>query len=158
MEKIAIKSKVGDVLINPDTIITFPKGILGFPNHKHYVLLDPENQTPLKILQSTDDPGLAFIVANPMDVKPDYEIELFDNDMEEIKLTEDNVSALVYLVIITIPTEVARMTANLKGPLIINSESRLAKQLVLDSKKYDLKYHLMPQYRDLNEEEPEDED
>ena len=85
MEKMVINSKVGTIEVDPKTVIHFPKGILGFPELKDYVILDPDEQSPLKILQCTEIEHLAFIITNHLIFKPDYKIRLFEQDMEEVK-------------------------------------------------------------------------
>ncbi|MDD3500922.1 MAG: flagellar assembly protein FliW, partial [Candidatus Cloacimonetes bacterium] len=47
------------------------------------------------------------------------------------------------LVIVTVPKDPAKMTANLKGPILINTKNRLAKQLVIDNNDYSIKYRLL---------------
>lgn len=139
-----IESKFGKVEIDPETIIKFERGILGFPEYKRYVVLDPDASSPLKLLQCIDNASLAFIVTNPSFWKPDYEIQIFKHDLEDIEATEADVDAIAYFVIVTIPANPKKMTANLKGPLLINSVKKAGKQLVLDSQKYSLKYRLIP--------------
>jgi flagellar assembly factor FliW len=47
-------------------------------------------------------------------------------------------------VIVTIPPgEPENMTANLLGPLVVNTQTRLARQLVLDERRYSHRYPIL---------------
>jgi len=136
-------TRFGHVEVDESKIIHFKRGILGFPNHKEYALLDPNTNSPLKWLQSIDEPALAFVITEPSLFISDYKIDVFRNDLEELET--ETVENLVHFVIVTVPSDPSRMTANLKGPLLINLDNYLAKQLVLDDPNYELKYRLLPE-------------
>jgi flagellar assembly factor FliW len=132
----------GEIEINDDTVITFPSGILGFPNYKQYAIIDVDEGSPLKWLQSLEEPSLAFVVTDPNLFVDSYAVEAYRKDLEDIQVTEAQ-DALV-LVIVTVPSDPAQMTANLKGPVLINTRNKMAKQLVIDNPDYDIKYRLLP--------------
>ncbi len=137
-----IKTKrFGDIEIDPKTSIHFPSGILGFPRFRDYVLLDPNAKSPLKWLQSVDEPNLAFVVTDPLIFKPDYEIRVFPSDLEELKVEDP--TTVVQLVVVNVPRDPSKMTANLRGPLLINTANHLARQIVLDDPDYDIKFRLL---------------
>ncbi len=137
-----IKTKrFGEIEIDPKTKITFPSGILGFAGYKDYVLIDSNKKSPLKWLQSMESPDLAFVVTDPLIFKPDYQIRLYKADLEEIEV--DDPTRVAQLVIVTVPKDPSKMTANLKGPLLINTVNNLGKQVVLDHPDYDLKFRLL---------------
>ncbi len=133
--------RFGEIEIDPKTKITFPSGLLGFSGYKDFVLIDANKKSPLKWLQSMDSPDLAFVVTDPLIFKPDYQIRLYRSDLEEIKVSDP--TRVAQLVIVTVPKDPAKMTANMKGPLLINTENNLGKQVVLDHPDYDLKYRLL---------------
>ncbi len=145
MKKIKIKSRLGEIEIDPQTTIIFERGILGFPDLKKYVLIDLDPSSPLKLLQSLEDETIGFVVTNPIIFKPDYGIKIKRNDLEEIGIT--NPKQILSLVIVHVPKNPEEMTANLKGPIIINSKLRKGKQLVLDQTDYELKYRLLPKMK-----------
>ncbi|PID28167.1 MAG: flagellar assembly protein FliW [Candidatus Cloacimonadota bacterium] len=139
-----VKTKrFGDVEYDPKTAIVFPKGILGFPKEKRFVLLDPNKKSPLKWLQSLDRPDLAFVITDPLIFKPEYEIKAFKSDLEELEA--EDFTHITQFVIVTVPHDPSKMTANLKGPLLVNLENNLAKQLVLDDNSLSLKFRLIPE-------------
>lgn len=132
-------SRFGTVEISDDKIITFPEGILGFESIKEYFLVDHSTESPLRWLQAVQEPDLAFVVLDPMLVHPEYQVAVHGSDMEQLKAAD--VKELVILSILTIPPgQPEQMTANLKGPLVINVENRLAKQVVLYDTAYPTRY------------------
>ncbi|HOD53991.1 MAG TPA: flagellar assembly protein FliW [Candidatus Cloacimonadota bacterium] len=137
----AYTTRFGEIEISEETIISFPNGILGFPDQTNYALINTDDNSPLKWLQSLEDPTLAFVVTNPNLFKPDYMVDAYRKDLADINV-QDAEDVLV-LVIVTVPKDPSKMTANLKGPILINTQNRLAKQLVIDNNDYEIKYRLL---------------
>jgi len=132
----------GEIEIKDETIISFPAGILGFPNYTKYALIDVDENSPLKWLQSVEEPSLNFVVTDPNLFRPDYSIDAWKKDLEDIQGTK--AEDIIVLVLVTVPTDPSKMTANLKGPILINTSNNLAKQLIVDNPDYDIKYRLLP--------------
>jgi len=135
-------TRFGSIEVDEDKIITFTKGILGFPDDKRYALLPHKKNSPFLWLQSIDSPDLAFVVMDPGFIKSDYTFEIPDEIEKELKInTPEEVDTLV---IITIRSDSngkkIKMSANLLGPIVINVEKRLAAQIVLDPKKFPVRY------------------
>jgi flagellar assembly factor FliW len=121
--------------------ISFPLGLLGFEPLKDYVLLDAERQ-PFYWLQSLDVEQVAFVLINPFLFKPDYELDVNDDEMKEIGIINPETEALIFSVV-TIPQDGSPMTANLQGPLIINRKTRIGKQAVLTDTRWKTKHDIM---------------
>lgn len=87
-----------------------------------------------------DNGSLAFVLIDPLLVTPDYEIQMSPEDMKELKVTDapDGIQTLV-IVNIT-PGERVELTANLLGPIVINLEKKLAKQIILPDNQYSLRH------------------
>jgi flagellar assembly factor FliW len=120
--------------------ISFPLGLLGFEPLKEYVLLDAERQ-PFYWLQSLDVEQVAFILINPFLFRPDYELDIDDEDLRDIGLSGPK-NALIFSVV-TIPPDGGPMTANLQGPLVINRDIRAGKQAVLTDPRWKTKHDIM---------------
>ena len=131
-------TRFGEVEISEDSILHMPEGVLGFGSCKRYVLLQDEPETPYKWLQAVDDPVLAFIVINPLDFFPDYDIDLAEEDAESIGLRDAARAALITTV--TVDKKQGRVTTNLLGPIVINSDNLHAKQVVLQDERYGTKH------------------
>ena len=124
-------------------LLTFPKGLLGFPDLRGFRLLEPQDGYPLKFLQSVERDEVSFICIDPASVKPDYVVPLGEDESEALHL-ESPEEALV-LTLVVIPEDAKYMTTNLAGPLVININSRIGYQIVLSSEKYPLRFPIIPQ-------------
>ena len=131
-------SRFGRADISSNTILHLPEGLLGFDSHKNFILLKNDHYPSLKWLQAIEDPSLVFIVTNPMDFFPDYDIELSDDDFKSLELESMDDAALVTTV--TIDKELGILTTNLLGPIILNSRNLLARQIVMQDDRYSTKH------------------
>lgn len=76
-----LQTKVfGEVTIEEEKIITFPGGIIGFPDLTQFTLLQDEEDgiETIHWLQSLQEPGFAMPVMDPLLVKEDYNPEVED--------------------------------------------------------------------------------
>lgn len=126
--------RFGTVEIDKSEIIIVPEGIIGFPDIKRYVILDMGKDTPFKLFQAVDEPTVGFVIIDPVLFKPDYTVKVRKEDL--YSLSAENLNEIVTAVIVTIPEDLYKMTANLRGPLLINLKSRLARQFVLSDDTY----------------------
>ena len=116
--------------VNDESLLVFPSGILGFPDWTKYVMLDHDTDAPFKWLQCVEEPQLAFVILDPALFKPDYQVTITTDALIEIQKQESDEVSIV--TILTIPSDdPTAVTANLRGPLVMNHRTRLCKQLVL---------------------------
>ncbi|MDR3114149.1 MAG: flagellar assembly protein FliW [Treponema sp.] len=141
--KVATKA-YGVIEADPCQEIIFSRGLLGFAGYKQYVLLDAERQ-PFYWLQSVDEENIAFIVINPFLFRPDYEVNIDNEELLEIGLSDP--SKTLILSILTIPPEGGVMTANLQGPLVINRDTRFGMQAVLSDPRWKIKHDVLAELR-----------
>jgi len=128
--------RFGPVEIREEQVISVPPGLIGFPNHKRFVLLEHKKGSPFLWFQSVEDEALAFVLVDPLLFKPDYEIQVGPEDRKMLGLS-DACEGLQTLVIVNIsPGDPVEITANLLGPLLINTRNKLARQIVLYSQAY----------------------
>ncbi len=148
-------TRFGEIEVNLDESIFFPSGLIGFPELTRFVLLNSESEnSPFKWLQSLDDGSIAFILINPLSFKPDYMVEVSDEEISGLELTSEENAAIS--VIVTMPSNPEEMTANLKAPIIFNVENRRGKQVILNNPEY-LTKHLIGQEIKKNSTKPTDE-
>ncbi len=131
----------GEIEVPGSRILTFPEGIPGFPDHRRFVVLSPDEMTPFQYLQALDDPPIAFLVVNPFLVSAGYEVKLSDSDMETIG-SHDTRELTVYAVV-TIPEDPQESTVNLTAPIVINEQSRRGRQFILHDSGYLVKHPLL---------------
>lgn len=131
--------RFGEIDIEENRIFNFALPIIGFDNLKQFVILDPNKETLFKWLQSVEDPALAFPIISVSALEIDYTIDLPDNVVEILKIT--NVESLLVMNITSIPQDDPRgTTINLLAPLIFNLDNQTAGQVVLSGSGYDISY------------------
>ncbi|MCL4428314.1 MAG: flagellar assembly protein FliW [Deltaproteobacteria bacterium] len=130
------------VKVEKTKIIEFVKPILGFDSLKKYCILniDKEKNLPFFILQSIENEGLCFIVADPNHFFKDYAAAVTEEEKELLNLM-DKTDAILF-VIVTVFKDLFSSTVNLKAPIIINKKTRKAVQTVLNNDLYSVKQKL----------------
>ncbi|NLM95356.1 MAG: flagellar assembly protein FliW [Firmicutes bacterium] len=128
-------TRFGALEVLEDEILEFPSGILGFEEYKGYVILEIRKDGLFRCLQSTDDPDVAFVIIEPAVFWPDYQVQVEAEALAEIGPIDDPGDVAIYA-IVTVPRDVAKMTANLQAPLMINRKTRRGKQVVLTDGNY----------------------
>lgn len=127
MKKLKTKP-FGEIEVDESQEITFPEGLFGFEQYKKFYLLENPD-SPFLWLQSSEEPSLAFILIDPLQFKSDYKLEISEEDYKSIEI-EDKEKELIDFVIVTVPRNPEKMTANLQGPVIINIKKKLGKQAI----------------------------
>ena len=79
-------------------------------------------------------------VINPIDITEEYTPIIED---ELTKTIGDPADAdILILVTMSIPSDITKMTANLKAPIIINTVNRQAMQVIAENEDYLIKYNV----------------
>ncbi|WP_430510015.1 flagellar assembly protein FliW [Gottfriedia solisilvae] len=131
----------GELDIQQEDIVAFPNGIPAFEDEKEFIVLPLQNESPFSILQSVQTTNLAFVIGEIFTLFPSYDIELSQNAIDVLQLTESK-DAVVYS-IITVKEPFIKSTANLQGPIIINAVKKIGKQVVLNQSSYKTKHELV---------------
>lgn len=131
-------TRFGVLDVSAEALLTFPSGLLGFPEWTRYVILDHDTNAPFKWLHCTEEASLAFVVIDPALFNANYQVTISPEARFEVEGSEADELRLA--VILTIPSDdPSAVTANLRGPLLMNPRTRLCKQLVL-SEDYPTRY------------------
>ncbi|MBS4219333.1 flagellar assembly protein FliW [Bacillus sp. FJAT-49711] len=133
----------GEVEIEEKDILTFEKGIPGFPDEKKFTLLPLPDMSSVSIMQSVETAGLAFVVADPYSFFENYDFSLDENTVEQLGIGSGaDVSAFV---ILTVHDPFEESTANLQAPIVVNIKKNTAKQVILNNENYQTKHPLFGQ-------------
>ena len=125
-------TRFGCLGVDDDRIMTFPNGLLGFPNQVRYALIQTNRENYFIWLQAVDDPNLAFVVTDPSIFFKDYEVPFREEMQKDLQLTD-----MADLQVFVICNKVGDwLTGNLLGPILVNARNRLAQQVVLTEKKW----------------------
>lgn len=125
-------SRFGEIEVDDTRVMTFPKGLLGFPDYQRYVLIEAGQDSYFWWLQSVDQADLAFIVTDPMLFIPTYKVPVRAEQISELAL--DSVDDAQVLVIVNKRGET--LTGNLQGPLVVNIKNCIGEQLVLSDRRF----------------------
>ncbi len=126
--------------VERENIIRMPWGLLGFERIKEYVLLSNPDEAPFFWLQVLNDPHLAFLVISPFAAMPTYQPDISAEDVVCLELNQPH-DALVFNIVTLKPG--GRGTVNLRGPIVLNRNTLVAKQVIpLNSAEFDLHYPL----------------
>ena len=123
----------GKIEIDESKIITFEDGIIGFPDMKKFTLIfdkEREGRPSISWLQSMDEPEIAFPVMDPLFVCEAYNPSVEDELLKNLgTIKEDN---LYVLVTVTVPQDIKELAVNLKAPIVINTDTRKASQIIVE--------------------------
>ncbi|MBI3260676.1 MAG: flagellar assembly protein FliW [Ignavibacteriae bacterium] len=119
----------GNLQIEPKHIFTFADGILGFEDLTEFILINEESTSPFRWLVSIQKPSIGFPLLSPWHIELTYEPNI-DYDLACHSL----------FVVVTLADEQKRMTANMKAPILLNTDEQTGKQIILTSGNYQAEY------------------
>jgi flagellar assembly factor FliW len=140
--------RFGKIAVNESEIITFPEGPLGFTRYKQYALLAVDEYTPLKWLQSLEEDWLAFVLLQPCEFLEEYDLLKNPACASEVDRCLGTIGlhsieeAEIY-VIVTAAEKPEEATANLQAPILLNPNRRMARQVILMSSGYAIRYPIL---------------
>lgn len=133
----------GEIEIEDDKILEFPNGIIGIEDkHKFAIIYDVEKgeNTAIRWLQSMEDPYLALPVIEPFTILDDYNPIIEDELLEPIDNPKDE--DIIVLLTLIISSDVTKVTANMKAPIVINSATRKGEQIIAENQEYEAKFNV----------------
>lgn len=105
----------------------FPAGLLGFERIKQFILVSHEEEAPFKWLRAENDDTLAFLVVSPFEVLPTYAPDISNEDAALLQLGGPGDAELYNIVTLRRNGD---SSVNLKGPIVVNRHTQVAKQVV----------------------------
>ena len=143
----------GEIDVDEAKILTFDDGLIGFENLKKFTLIynnETEASSNVTWLQSLDEPLVAFPVINPFYVMTDYNPIVEDEVLIPLgELKEDSTAIFLTL---TVPSDITKMTTNLKAPIIINAETKKGCQVIAENPEYVVKYNIYDVIQKMKEQ------
>jgi flagellar assembly factor FliW len=125
----------------PGTVV-FSEGLVGLPDARRFSFETSSEIDPLLRMRCLDQGELSFLVVDPRLVAADY------RPRWERKALETNGMAAGKMPLVLVLTHIAPRiddcTANLLAPLLINPETMLGLQVVLDPAAHSTRHPLVP--------------
>jgi len=142
-------TKLGEFDAEEDKLISFPFGLIGFPQYRKFLL--HQEKGPFLWLLSTEDARMGLPLIDPRQVKPGYAPVMPPGGLEILQARTPE--EIVYLTVVVVPERVEEIRTNLAAPIALNPEKRLGIQLVVPDA--DLPTHY-PLYDKLQARRPAD--
>jgi flagellar assembly factor FliW len=141
--ELLVKTRFGEVAVQPDAVIEMAQGPLGFTHHRRFVLVPLPNPKlqHFKLLQSLSDPEVSFVVTS---LKPESGLIALSDIEEGCIASGFQADEAVVLLIVTVrqePTRIA-MTVNLRAPVVLDTGRCAARQVVLANADYPVRHPL----------------
>jgi len=120
------------------------KGLIGFPEETEFELLVNTEELPFMWIRSSKNHELGFIVLEPSQFLTDYEIEIADDDAEELDIHSFDDALILNIVTLRGGNDMESATANLVGPILLNRNSLMGKQVIVSNHtKYSTKHPIL---------------
>jgi flagellar assembly factor FliW len=128
-----IKTRFGEVEYDPDNLLTFPIGLIGFPALRSFIVMPNRKQGPLFWIQSVEDPDIAFVLTDPTNFFLDYKVTPENAERNSLHIgQEDDCYALA---VVTVPPD-QKITLNLAAPILFAPKTNQAIQVILENTEY----------------------
>ena len=125
--------------------IHFPDGLIGLEDWQNFTLVSHPEAGDLKLLQSLQDERMSLIVIDPRQVRDNYRITLSATDAEVLGYSSPPKSfdeqTGIYC-IVSVQEEPFQVNVNLLGPIVINWQKQIGRQIILADSGYGARYKL----------------
>lgn len=128
-------AQLGEIEFFEDTLIYFASGIIGFENCRRFVVINSSEYEPFRWLFTIDGKDFGLPVLNPHEISSEFYNGLPRRLTKRLLASEDTLEALC---IVNLNGNGGNATINLKSPIIIDKESKIGEQLILESDKLPL--------------------
>ena len=131
----------GEIEYLDEDLLSFPAGLFGFEKEHQFLLLPFEGSAgTLLCFQSIQNPALAFVAMDPFALMPDYTPVLQPNELKDLGVSDNQ--ELGFYVLCVVKNPVSDSTVNLKCPVAINPNTRVARQVILETEAYEMRHPL----------------
>lgn len=128
-----IQTRFGEVSYDPNKVILFPTGLIGFENLRQFIVLPNEKESSLWCIQSVEQGHIAFLLTDPTKYFPDYWISLGREELNLLGI--DNEDNYFVLTMITVQKD-KQITLNLMAPVIYAPKTDRAIQIIIERSNY----------------------
>lgn len=130
--------KLGAVEYAEEDIITLSSPILGFPDLSDFLLISNDKTYPFLWFQSVEEPSVCFILIEPDIFFPDYKPSVQKRELKVLGFSDQSEDPKLFGIVV-VPDDPKMATVNLRAPLVVNFERKLAKQVILDDDALSIK-------------------
>jgi len=109
-------TRFGRIEIEPDSVVEFPHGLIGFESRR-FALVARDADAEFLWLHSLEDPALAIPVTDPRRFFSGFELELAAEERERLGLPQPPATDIY--VTVRASDQLEGFTANLRAPIVI---------------------------------------
>lgn len=128
-----IRSRFGEIEYQPENLLHFPDGLIGFGELRDFVVMPNEKEGPLFWIQSVEDPQVAFILTDPTNFFVGYRVVPDSREKEKLGMTADD--NCFVLAVVTVHSD-RQITLNLAAPVLFAPKTKRALQVILEGNRY----------------------
>lgn len=131
-----IQTPFGQLSYNPDILVHFPEGLIGFERLRDFIVMPTNEDDFVFCFQSVEQTHVAFLFINPVLFFPEFRVHVGGEEREKLRIKANE----AYFVLTTITYHNDQtVTLNLLAPVIYAPKTDMAIQIVLDGSGYKTK-------------------
>lgn len=128
----------GQIQIDSQMIYQFPTGLPGFEEQHQFVILPIDGNETFQVMQSTEEAGVAFVVANPYAFVPTYDLKIDEATVNSLAIEKEE--DVFVLAVVSVKEPFEQSTLNLQAPLIFNRNNQKGKQMIVNQSTYSMRH------------------
>ncbi len=128
-----INTRFGEVEYDPDNLLHFPAGMIGFPTLHDFIVMPNKKEGPLFWIQSVDDEAIAFVLTDPSNFFLDYQVTPDESVKNSLQISDTD--DCYVLSVVTVPKD-QKITLNLAAPIFFSPKTNRAIQVILENTDY----------------------
>ncbi len=128
-----LQTRFGEVEYDPDNLLHFPAGLIGFPTLHNFIVMPNKKEGPLFWIQSVDEPEIAFVLTDPSNFFPTYQVEADDSEKSSLQIGAKD--EYFVLSVVTVPED-QKITLNLAAPILFSPKTNRAIQVIIENSEY----------------------
>lgn len=133
-------NRLVSMAVHSENIFHFPEGLPAFEHVKEFIFLLQPDTKPFVFMHALKPNDLAFACIDPFIVYPEYRPQISEAD--RIFLHLDKPDDALILSIVTVRADATRTTTNLQGPIVINIQTSVGKQIICDNQNYPVRHKI----------------
>ncbi len=128
-----IQTRFGEVEYDPNNLLHFPAGMIGFPTLHNFIVMPNKKEGPLFWIQSIDEAEIAFVLTDPSNFFPNYHLQPDESEKNSLKIKDKD--DCYVLSVVTVPQD-QKITLNLAAPILFSAKTNRAIQVILENTEY----------------------
>ncbi len=131
-------SRLVSLPVHSENVFHFPEGVPAFEHIKEFVFVCKPDTTPFLFMHALDPADISFVCIDPFLICKDYKPRISESDVGFLHL--DKPEDVLLLGIVTVHPDMHKTTVNLQGPIAINMQACIGKQIICENQSHPVRY------------------